>query len=49
MCPLEEKLGERSKGKINAEWLEQFVTDIKDGHALDIHFEILQQHSVLII
>ena len=35
--------------EITSEWLEQFVTDIKDGHALDIHFEILQQHSVLII
>ena len=39
----------RDARKNNSEWLEQFVTDIKDGHALDIHFEIFQQHNVLII
>ena len=39
----------RETGKINSEWLEQFFSDIKEGHALVIHLEILPQHSVLII
>ena len=36
-------------GKINSEWLEQFFSDIKEGHALVIHLKILQTTYFLII
>ena len=29
-------------GKLNSEWLKQIFSDIKEGHALVIHLEILQ-------
>ena len=36
-------------GKINYEWLEQFILDIKEGHALVIHLKILQTTYFVII
>ena len=39
----------REARQINSEWVEQFFSDIKEGHALVIHLEIPPQYSVLII
>ena len=36
-------------GKIKSERLEQFFSDIKEGHALVIHLEILQTTYFVII
>ena len=36
-------------GKINSEWLEQFFSAIKEGHALVIYLKILQTTYFLII
>ena len=36
-------------GKINSEWLKKIFSDIKEGHALVIHLEILQITYFVII
>ena len=36
-------------GKINSEWLEQLISDIKEGHVLVIHLKILQTIYFVII
>ena len=49
ICPLERKSWWEMPGKINPEWLKQFFSDIKEGHSLVIHLEILQTTYFVII